>query len=317
MDIKVSICCLVYNHEPYLRKTLEGFVSQKTNFDFEVLIHDDASTDESANIIREYCEKYPSIFRPVYQAENQHSKKVPISKTFLYPMVRGKYVALCEGDDYWCDSSKLQLQYDYMETHPQCSMCTHDTAYIDFNGDYLGHCVNGSRANHNYSASAVIKADGAGLFQTSSFFAKRHIIVDLPTTYYITGIGDLPIAIYAGVSGYVHYIGRVMSCYRTGHAGSWSVLNEQKLDAFLKRRQFEYDRFTCMDKETGRKYALAFAAPRGLRLSSMYRKQYGILKLLTKPSHLILVFWAHCHSISRKIRKKLLTIKNRGEQIHL
>lgn len=96
----VSICTLVYNHEPYLRECFEGFVMQKTNFAFEVLVHDDASTDNSAAIIREYTAKYPNIFKPIYQTENQYSKGVKVSATYQYPRAKGKYIAICEGDDY-------------------------------------------------------------------------------------------------------------------------------------------------------------------------------------------------------------------------
>ena len=110
----VSVFCTAYNHEAYIRDALEGFVSQQTNFPFEVLIHDDASTDGTANIIREYAQKYPNIIRPVYQTQNQYSQKVPIIKTFLGPIAQGKYIAYCEGDDYWCDPLKLQRQVDFL-----------------------------------------------------------------------------------------------------------------------------------------------------------------------------------------------------------
>lgn len=113
----VSICTLVYNHEPYLRECFDGFLMQKTNFAFEVLVHDDASTDGSADIIREYSEKYPHIFKPIYQKENQYSKGVKVSATFQFPRAKGKYIALCEGDDYWTDPLKLQKQVDILEEH--------------------------------------------------------------------------------------------------------------------------------------------------------------------------------------------------------
>ena len=113
----VSIICLTYNQAQYIRKTLEGFVMQKTNFPIEILIHDDASTDETADIIREYENKYPQIIKPIYQQENQYSKKVAIGATYIYPKVKGKYIALCEGDDYWIDPLKLQKQVDFLESH--------------------------------------------------------------------------------------------------------------------------------------------------------------------------------------------------------
>ena len=117
-DILVTVVSLAYNHEPYIRQCLEGFVMQKTNFAFEVLIHDDASTDGTADIIREYELKYPDIIKPIYQKENQYSKGVFIEKTFLYPNAKGKYIAECEGDDYWIDPYKLQKQVDFLEANP-------------------------------------------------------------------------------------------------------------------------------------------------------------------------------------------------------
>ena len=126
-DIKVSVYCLAYNHEKFIRNTLDGFVSQKTNFKYEVIIHDDASTDNTTNIIREYEEKYPDIIKPIYQTENQYSKGIGIIPNYIVPRIRGKYVAACEGDDYWCDDYKLQKQFDYMEKHSECSMCVHNT----------------------------------------------------------------------------------------------------------------------------------------------------------------------------------------------
>ena len=130
MEILLSIVCITYNHEKFIRQTLEGFVMQKTNFKFEVLINDDASTDKTAEIIKEYQEKYPDIIKPIYQTENQYSKGVNILRTFLYPNIKGKYVALCEGDDYWTDQNKLQKQVDFLEGHPDYSICFHPVKVI-------------------------------------------------------------------------------------------------------------------------------------------------------------------------------------------
>ena len=123
--IMVSIISLAYNHASYIRECLDGFMMQKTNFAFEVLIHDDASTDGTADIIREYEAKYPDIIKPIYQTENQYSKGIPIGCTYLYPRAKGKYIALCEGDDYWTDPLKLQKQVDFLESHPDYVMCSH------------------------------------------------------------------------------------------------------------------------------------------------------------------------------------------------
>lgn len=123
----VSIKCMVYNHGPYLRQCLDGFVMQKTNFAFEVIVHDDASTDNSAEIIREYAEKYPDIIKPIYEKENQYSKHdgsiQKIMDDAIHPNV--KYIAMCEGDDYWTDSNKLQIQVDFLENNTEFSLVCH------------------------------------------------------------------------------------------------------------------------------------------------------------------------------------------------
>ncbi len=115
----VSICCITYNHEDFIRDAIEGFLMQKTSFPIEIIIHDDASTDNTANIIEEYANKYPDLFVTILQSENQWSKGGgSIYARFVYPRARGKYIALCEGDDYWTDPLKLQKQVDFWKlTH--------------------------------------------------------------------------------------------------------------------------------------------------------------------------------------------------------
>lgn len=120
----VSICCITYNHVNYIRDAIEGFLIQKTSFPFEIIIHDDASTDGTVEIIEEYANKYPDLFVKILQKENQWSKGGgSIFARFVFPIARGKYIALCEGDDYWTDSLKLQKQVDIMEENPDCSLC--------------------------------------------------------------------------------------------------------------------------------------------------------------------------------------------------
>ena len=134
----VSVCTLAYNHEPYIRECLDGILMQKTNFAFELLIHDDASTDGTADIIREYEAKYPDIIKPIYQTENQYSKGVKINATIQFPRAKGKYIALCEGDDYWTDPLKLQKQVDFMEANPNCSLCCH---HMKVYSEFIKECT--------------------------------------------------------------------------------------------------------------------------------------------------------------------------------
>ena len=127
MEPVVSICCLTFNHAKYVRQCLDGFLMQETNFPIEILIHDDASTDGTDGILREYEAKYPDKVFPLYEEENKftHGYRGRMDIVFNYSRARGKYIASCEGDDYWTDPLKLQKQVDFMESHPDYSVCFH------------------------------------------------------------------------------------------------------------------------------------------------------------------------------------------------
>ncbi len=122
----VSIQCMAFNHEAYIADALESFLMQKTDFPFEIVVHDDASTDRTADIIREYEKKFPGIIKALYETENQWSKGS--LKKIIAPYLKGKYLAVCEGDDYWTDIYKLQKQVNYLESHRElsCVCCRYE-----------------------------------------------------------------------------------------------------------------------------------------------------------------------------------------------
>jgi glycosyltransferase involved in cell wall biosynthesis len=131
----VSISCITYNQGKYLRQCLDGFLSQERDFDIEILLHDDASTDETPQIIQEYTTRYPDIIFPVIQKENQYSKGVRgMMPRFNFPRARGKYIALCEGDDWWLDTRKLQKQVDALESNPEYVLCFHPVVIMNESG---------------------------------------------------------------------------------------------------------------------------------------------------------------------------------------
>lgn len=219
--IMVSIHCLVYNHEPYIRQCLDGFVMQKTNFRFEAIVHDDASTDGSAAIIREYAEKYPDIIKPILETENQYSKKDGSLRKIMDAHMRGKYVAMCEGDDYWTDPNKLQMQVDYMEGHPDCSLCFHAHNNLDGNKYYLVR-----RYSNNLEECPVsdIILAGGGFMATNSMMYKKEILPrELPAWAKNLPIGDLPLMLRLAECGKVAYLDKAMSVYRICVPGSWTA----------------------------------------------------------------------------------------------
>ena len=123
--IGVSICCLTYNHETIIRDAIEGFLMQRTNFPIEIVIYDDASTDSNPEILQEYADKFPKKIKLFLGKENQFRKTGLYPFPEIYERAKGRYIADCDGDDYWTDPLKLQKQYDFMEEHPECSMCHH------------------------------------------------------------------------------------------------------------------------------------------------------------------------------------------------
>jgi glycosyltransferase involved in cell wall biosynthesis len=127
----VSVCMLAYNHEPYVRDALEGVLGQQTDFAFEALVHDDASTDRTADVIREYADRYPLVVKPIYQTVNQLSRGVKVSVEFNFPRIAGDFVAICECDDYWTDPRKLAKQVAAMRQRPECGLCFHPARQID------------------------------------------------------------------------------------------------------------------------------------------------------------------------------------------
>lgn len=255
----VSVICTVYNHEKYLRKCLDGFVMQKTNFKFEVLIHDDASTDGSADIIREYEKKYPDIIKPIYQTVNQYSQGIKISPTYLYPRAKGKYLAFCEGDDYWCDENKLQKQFDVMENHPDCSICVHRVSLLE-NGIVLDKFIPDFKIDDNIiDNNMYIKLMMSGyyyLFQTSSYFIRMSLFdyKNQPEFWANSDVGDVPMILYCVSKGDLYYIDEVMSCYRNDSIGSWTNTVLKNASKMLEHTKKTLELFNSYDKYLDYKY---------------------------------------------------------------
>jgi glycosyltransferase involved in cell wall biosynthesis len=212
----VSISCITYNHEDYIVDAIEGFLMQKTNFDFEILIHDDASTDRTAQIIRDYQKRYPEIIKPILQTENQYSKGVKrISYIYNHNRSKGKYIALCEGDDYWTDEYKLQKQVDYMEQNQDCSMCFHAAKIVNSNKTDTGKVI------RMFNKDTILPSNklfyGAGKTNaTASIIYRKELLDNPPEWYFKSPVGDTPLALILSTKGHVFFMDRFMSSYRVG-----------------------------------------------------------------------------------------------------
>lgn len=261
-EIMVSVCCLVYNHEKYLRQCLDGFMMQKTNFKFEVLIHDDASTDGSSNIIREYELKYPEIIKPIYQTENQYSKGVKISWLYQYPRAKGKYIALCEGDDYWTNPYKLQKQFDSLENNTNCVFCSHIVNDVSESGDSTNQfhprkkiqtqIIPGNRIIMNFLSASP------EMFQTSSYFFRKKSIGEYignpPDFIRLTRIGDTPTQLLLASKGDFLFLNEIMSCYRINSENSWSSQQKNNPQKQISTKQSAITYFRSYDVFTNKVY---------------------------------------------------------------
>lgn len=219
-DIKVSVCCFTFNHEKFIRDAMEGFLMQKTDFPFEILVHDDASTDETAGILREYQEKHPDLFRIVYQTENQYSKGRKPS-TILLPMAKGKYIALCEGDDYWTDPLKLQKQFEFMENNLDYSGCFHNVYKLHEETGEISLMSSRRRHDNRTSFSTEDLVQG-GVISTCSFFFRNDAVLSYPETFLNLPTGDIPLFVLVSQRGKIGFINEVMSIYRIHNKGIWS-----------------------------------------------------------------------------------------------
>ncbi len=214
----VSVCCMSYNHAAYIRQCLDGFLMQKCDFTMEIIVHDDASTDNTQEIIREYERHYPNMFRNILQKENQRSKEFGRVTRFLLGAARGKYIALCEGDDYWTDPEKLQKQVDFLETNEACSMV--------FTGCEVNK-MRGERKTYSYPSISTITPDDyltKNYFMTTASLLFRRKVLDIESEQWMTKAfaGDFVLRYKSLSIGDIGHVPDITCVYNKGTAGSWS-----------------------------------------------------------------------------------------------
>ena len=249
--VKVSIVCNTYNHENYIEQALHGFLMQKTTFPFEILIHDDASTDGTPTIIRQFKRLYPDIIQPIYETENQYSKGVSISRSFQYPRAKGKYMALCEGDDYWIDEYKLQLQYNALEEHPEIDICSHGALVIN-NEEKITRTIEPYENQCVIPVSKVILG-GGGYVATNSIFIRSSLNINYPEFRKILDL-DYAVQIHGSLRGGMLYLPQLMSVYRENSSGSWSSRIKNNTEMLRTHRERIYKMLKKLDDETNGKY---------------------------------------------------------------
>ena len=221
---KVTIVCMVYKHETYLRECFEGFVMQKTNFSIEILVNDDCSPDGSAEVMREYEEKYPDLFHCIYQEENQYSKGKMAWWEVLFPMAKGEYIAICEGDDYWIDPYKLQKQVDFMEQHSDFVACFHN-ARVQYKDKVS--LFNVLDESHYPTTEDLIKRRW---FIATPTLLFRNILREYPDWRGEIINGDYLLELLLAREGKFYYMDDVMAVYRQDGLGMSAVLQKDAVN---------------------------------------------------------------------------------------
>jgi len=259
---KVSILCITYNQEKYIRQALESFVSQKTNFDFEILVHDDASTDGTQFIIEEFVNKYPEKIRTFFQKENQYSKGIRgIMMKFLLPHANGKYLALCEGDDFFTDENKLQIQSDFLDENPEYSMCFHPVRIFFENKEANDYVYPDISEQISFTKENLLKKN---FIQTNSVMYRKQCYADLPKENIIPS--DWYLHLYHAQFGKIGFINTIMAAYRRHLGGIWWESDKDVDSLHLKHGIQElnflnsvYRMFTNNSSEYLRKVLMPFA----------------------------------------------------------
>ena len=229
--VMVSVLCTAYNHEKYIRQALDSMVGQQTDFPFEILVSDDVSTDRTADIIREYAEKYPDIVRPFLLTENLYSQGRDVYYEVFFPNARGKYTAFCEGDDFWTDPEKLQRQVDFLESHPDYTACVHNTELLKCEGARAEDNLITREQDCDMEFADILPGMSHG-WHTSSLLGRTDLLADPPDFYTIAadaGFGDFPYALWLRLNGRIRFLARFMSCYRLASGSdSWSADQEKQ-----------------------------------------------------------------------------------------
>lgn len=312
-EILVAINCLTYNHEPYIRQCLEGFVTQKTKFRFVAIVHDDASTDITAKIVREYADKYPDIIKPIFETENQYSKKDGSLDKIINQAINEtncKYIAVCEGDDYWIDPFKLQKQIDFLENNPEYTLCFHNAKVIFENKEIEYH----HRSRYGELFSNVECKDYSGievyenwLVPTASVVFRREI---LNSEIYQNAVkcgkfryGDILIFLSCAHYGKIRGLKDTMSVYRRLQTGV--VIKDEKQD----NTEALIEHHTQIPIVFGKEY----------KKSSIRKKTYVYLSAWIRHKRFLYIVKAFktdpkefCSRLFKVVRRRIISVWNKS-----
>lgn len=301
----VSISCLTFNHEKFIRDAIKGFLMQKTSYPLEILIHDDASTDNTVKIIKEYEAVYPELFNCFFQPENTHTKpnKRALRKPFKDAM-QGKYIALCEGDDYWTDPYKLQKQVDFLEANPEYGLVHTD---VDVLYDKTGKIIYKSKTNRGYEKTTnsfygLLTGDYA--IATCTVCVKKELMLNSHDNDLISDprnlLGDLPRWLAISNIEKIKYIDESTAVYRK-RLGTVSKPNE-----YINRIKFQES-----SKRIRKQFAERYEVPENImkKVNDMYYHTLITKGYYLKDKKLIIESYKHTNNKNLNVFLKYISAK--------
>ena len=296
-NIMVSIVCNTFNQEDYIADTLDSFLMQSTNFLYEILVHDDASTDSTVKIIKEYEKKYPDLIKPIYQEKNQYSQNVNIDSVFQYSRAKGKYIAYCEGDDYWTDPEKLQKQVDLLEHHSEVDICAHRAEAVDAETKERLEMIAPADKDTLFTIEEVIRGEG-GFVSTNSLLMRKECMC----TYYKFSDEfpfDYAMQIQGALRGGMLYMDEMMSAYRKDAKGSWTVYTTENIEKKVEHIKNEVNMLKTLNQETNYQYDKEI-------MHKIRKNQYSSLILQKRYGEAICKYWDIYSELPLKRRIKLI-----------
>lgn len=281
---KVTVLCLTYNHQHYIEDALQGFLNQETTFPFEIIIHDDASTDRTPEILQEWQKRYPDKITLVLEKENQFSKHVFFLQSIILPMAQGRYVAICEGDDFWTCTTKLQQQFDSLEQHPTATCCVCDVVEYD---DRTHKRTSKIYSDSNLKESGLVPRSKIVEeitcdypFQTSGYFFRTDTLLtprNENERRLFEIAFDRAILLSLASRGDFYYIKKTMSCYRVNVKGSISNTWAFNDEFFRISRRIHMNVFDLFDKATNGQYHSLMASAIEHWKTELDRSEIGAL----------------------------------------
>jgi glycosyltransferase involved in cell wall biosynthesis len=255
----VSIFCITYNHEKFIRDAIEGFLMQETTFPVEIFVHDDASADGTADIVREYQANYPRLFRTVFQIENQYLKD---GFRFFFEHLgqrRGEFIALCEGDDCWTSPQKLQKQVELLERSPEYSLVSHKVRIKWESASGRDLVSNSGDEAGQWKVRDIIHGKTV---HTCSMLYRRAFVPAMPSSFANLAAGDIPLQLLLADAGPIDFVPEVWGLYRK-HSGG--VTHEGRRETPRNAKTLE-DIYVNFDRHCGGRYRREISSA----LSSVY-----------------------------------------------